>query len=157
MIRKQVVRAFAALFDGLEDENGDVVTVERGRDTPISSYPFLAIEEGGEQGSEEASNEQTLLMSISVLGFVNVPPREGNTASAGADMMDALTDLYGRVVRAALAGDRQLGGLVNDIGFVSFTPDIAMDTGTNAGSFEAVFEVKYWTAVGNPFSQTIGD
>lgn len=157
MIRKQVVRAFAALFEGLEDENGDVVTVERGRDTPISSYPFLAIEEGGERGSEESYGEQTLVMSISVLGFVNVPPREADTAPAGAEMMDALTDLYGRVVRAALADDRQLGGLVNDIRFVSFTPDIAMDTGTNAGSFEAAFEIDYWTAPGNPFSQTIGD
>jgi hypothetical protein len=155
-IREQVVRAFAALLSSIEDEHGDAVTVERGRDTPASEFPCLVIAAGSEQGREESYGQQDLTMTVEVYGYVQQAAQEGDVDAAGADFEAAVNDLYARTVQAVMTEPRTLGGIAVDMRFVSMTPEIAMDAATNSGSFTVVFEVDYWTSSSNPFSQSTG-
>lgn len=154
-IREQVVRAFAASLAGLTDQYGDAVNVFRGRDTQVSEFPALVIEEGAENGIERSYGQIDLTMTLTVYGYVSMTADEGDVDAAGADYEAEKTDLYARTVQAVMA-DRTLGGLAVDIRFLSMTPDIAMDAGTQAGTLTIVFEVDYWTDADNPYSQTTG-
>jgi hypothetical protein len=155
-IREQVIRAFAALLATLTDEHGDAVTVERGRDAPVSAFPCLIINSGNERGEERSYGQQDLTMTVEVYGYVQQAAEEGDVDAAGADFEAAVNDLYARTVQAVLTEPRTLGGIAIDMRFVSMTPEIAMDAATNSGSFTVVFEVDYWTSSSNPFSQTTG-
>ncbi len=155
-IREQVVRAFATLLATLTDEHGDAVTVERGRDAPVSAFPCLVIAAGSERGEEPSYGQLDLTMTIEVYGYVQQAAEEGDVDAAGADFEAAVNDLYARTVQAVMTEPRTLGGIAIDMRFVSMTPEIAMDAATNSGSFTIEFEIQYWTSSANPFSQTTG-
>jgi len=154
-IREQVVRAFAARFVGLNDQHGDAINIFRGRDTQVSEFPALVIEEGAEQAREPSYPRLDLTMTLTVYGYVSMDADEGDVDGAGADHEAEKTDLYARALQAVMA-DRTLGGLADDVRFLSMTPEIAMDAGTQAGTLTIVFEVDYWTSDSNPFTQTLG-
>lgn len=154
-VREQVVRAFAALLDGLVDQRGYDIAVHRGRDAMISETPALVIEEGQETAREPSYPRLDLTMSITVYGYVREDADEGDVDNAGADYEAAKTDLYARTLQAVMA-DRQLGGLADDVRFLLMTPEIAEEAGTRAGTITLQFEVDYWTSDSNPYTQTLG-
>lgn len=155
-VREQVVRALVALLSGIEDGCGNRLDVERGRDTPVSQYPALTIEEGAERGREVSHGQLDLTMSVTIYGHVQVRAPEDEPAAAGPSLMAAITDLDARVRLALLAEPRQLGGIANDIRFLAMTPEIAEGGADRTGGFVAEYEVDYWTSSSNPFSQSIG-
>ena len=154
-IREQVVRAFAALLDGLEDQHGYTIVVHRGRDAMVSETPALVIEEGQETAREPSYPRLDLTMTITVMGYTREDADEGDVDNAGADYEAAKTDLYARTLQAIMA-DRNLGGLADDTRFLSMTPEIAEEAGTRAGTITLIFEVDYWTSDSNPYTQTLG-
>lgn len=154
-VREQVVRAFTALLADMRDQRGYDIAVHRGRDSMISETPALVVEEGQETAREPSFPRLDLTMSITVYGYVREDADEGDIDNAGADYEAAKTDLYARTLQAVMA-DRQLGGLADDVRFLSMTPEIAEEAGTRAGTITMLFEVDYWTNDSNPYTQTLG-
>lgn len=153
-IREQIAAALEELLRaaGIEDVEGNAASLEIDRDSDMAHYPALVVMSGPETGSEENQGQLDLTMKVSVFGFVQV--RGGDGENTGRRVRRAVNELYGKVRKAVLGGTRQLGGLAHIVRFVSMTPDVGLDASTRTGSFEAVFEVDYWTAAADPSSQT---
>ena len=157
-VREQCAAAFAAIFAGLEDELGDAVAVSVDVDTSPTAFPHLVVELGGESARIENWPRMDATLTVLVHGGVQRTPAEGAEDGAQAALRAAVNQLHALALQAfwSAAGNIHLGGIADNVRYVSMDMEIVTGAAKPTGGFTQVWETDTWWAVDNPFSQILG-
>jgi hypothetical protein len=139
-IRERVISAVEAAMQTLSG-----VTVERNRDTEVSTFPFINVLDGGQDPDYGTHGLTRYVMTVTLELFVS--------ATTEAGLGPALNALYGQVVQALYA-DATLAGLTADRTEAALTePDLSRAEGIGPTMGAALdVTLDYWTPFGDPFT-----
>lgn len=138
-IRDQILDAVATVLGTLSVAG---LKVQRGRDEPVDSYPFLALYAGGQSVLEDNAGHTLYAMEAYLDGTAS------GASSAAAER--AAHELYGQSV-LALWVDRTLGGLAIDIAEGELLMTNETGASVSVAGFRLVLRVQYWTLQGDPY------
>jgi hypothetical protein len=133
-IREQVIALIMAEVDKVSK-----LKVERNWSSEITDFPFAAVEDGDEIISRKDSDSTWVMaMEVHIQIFIEDPKPGRELNRLYANVMNEITD------------DHTLGGKVQEIRFVSFTPDKEDDRGLIESMYgEINFDVEYYVKKGD--------
>lgn len=157
-VTEQVIAAFAALFAGLEDENGTAVAVSVNVDAAGTEFPGLIVELGAVRPQMVSWPRMDATIDVTVYGSVQVAAVEGREDEAQAALRAAVNQMDGLVLRRFFEDEANihLGGIADNVRYLSTTRDVAENASVPTAGFSQAWEIDTFWAVNDPFSQTIG-
>lgn len=133
-VREQCLAAFATALGAVPG-----ITVERNRTARVRKFPSAVVLDGGQTPNTASTQVTFYTLRVSVEAWI--------TASADAGLGPGISEMYGKILAAALA-DPTLGAVAVDVreGEMS-DPDIDREEGIGpTAAFEMGFEIDFLTA-----------
>jgi hypothetical protein len=144
-IREQVLQAFQAKLETITGFSG--LAVERNWDSDVVEFPFINIIDGDHDADNEFHDYTQYRMQVEVEAWHYKPDSE-DTDNIGTKV----NALYAAIVQKALS-DVTLGNLSVNIKELNRVTDLNRGDGqVPVGACSILFEIEFWTAVGDPYT-----
>lgn len=142
-LRLQILDAFQGVIETAMAAESPAVPVEANRRQEVTEYPYVVIIDGGEEAITEEVSIERRFLTVTIEGYVQ---------DADDDIRATRENLLA-TLSAAARNDYTLGGLCIDI--TRGSVDVFMIPGSHkaTSAFAVDFEIEYWTAPGDPFTQ----
>lgn len=140
--RKTILAGFKTLLEGLYGPSGTTGKwfreVRRGPLQPVSAYPVLTIQDGGQKRIEDEESDNSWAKDLTVLVVLQLA-EDWTKVSAANDWSDRVEAILNAVNR-----NRTLGSLITRLDYTDDDPaDVVFLSGQSCAIWQIQFNVQY--------------